>query len=353
MRAVFVLILAAFLLSGCAGLTDPPLPTPLPTEHLPTAIALTVAARGLSLPAVLPTNSPEAVLSPDPSATLTPLAPDGTPPATATPRSTVSLAPTPTPTAGSPTPSATPTPPAKIPFAAVQILNPGPASRLTSPFNLHTFLFTGPKGLIHLTLYGEDGRVLMREIKAYGGATNQLLHVGQEIRFEIPGVAETGLLQVSVEDDHGRLMALNSLDLILLSVGDSDVYPADDQLENIYIQEPKPKALVQGGKLRVAGLARSHSDLPLLVEIRTDSGAVAGSRQVAVVLPAEGAPSAESGPTIPPGYGAFAVDVNYSVGSATPARLVVWERNAKNSSCQDNSNACILHLSSVEVMISP
>ena len=69
-----------------------------------------------------------------------------------------------------------------------------------------------------------------------------------------------------------------SEDLILISLGDSDINPSGDHLAPIIIQEPAPEVLVQGDTLVVSGLVRTSSAEHLLVELVTTEGKILGSR---------------------------------------------------------------------------
>lgn len=325
----FLIAVGLILVGGCTGLDRPGLPTALPPEYLPTAVALTVAAQA-SLTPPLATAPPPASPIPSAAPSATPV-PPSLPTATRRVR-TSTPTPTITPWLVSTDPEHANVPPG-LPFAAIQILNPGPASRVVSPFRLHAFLNTGPKGVVSIELLGEDGRMLMREVKKYNLARNQSLHMGSEISFEIPGVAEAARLQIWVEDEFGGIQALASVDLILLSVGPAEVNPAGDRLEEIVFDQPQPNALIQGGKLRVSGLARLRNAYPLFIELHSADGKIIGTRQVAVETPPGG------------GYGIFTTDVPYTVSAPTKARLVVWEVAEKIPG--------MVHLSSVEVMLSP
>jgi hypothetical protein len=173
----------------------------------------------------------------------------------------------------------------------------------------------------------------MREVKTYDLKPNQGVLLGQEIVFEISGVAETSRLQLIVEDEHNRTTAIASLDLLLLSLGDPDTNQAGDGLEDIVIEEPVQNALIQGGVVRVSGLARLRSPQPLFIEFRTEDGRIVGTRQAGVV----GVPGSS--------YGSFEIDVPYTVAETTRVRMAVWEPGVEIPG--------IVHLSSLEVILSP
>lgn len=186
---------------------------------------------------------------------------------------------------------------------------------------------------MRIELLGEDGRLLMREVRSYDPERQNNLVFGAEINFEISAVAEVGRLQVSLLDEHNRYVAVSSVELILLSIGEPLINPQGDTLEDIVIQSPQEDSLIQGGMLRVSGLARLRSRQPLLVELQSSDGRIVGSRQVAV----EDIPGSS--------FASFLIDVPYTVSSTTRVRLVVWEPG--------DLIPGISHLSSVEVILSP
>jgi hypothetical protein len=329
--------LLAATFGGCESLLAPPLPTPLPTQYLPTAIALTLeAARPDFTPtpnqsppqATSPTSPPAASPQPSPSATW--------PPATATEQNGATPPQTTEPTLTPYTlpPSPTPSPTPEIPNAEIEIRNLGPLSRVVSPIHLYTYLRPGAGGKVRIELFGEDNRLLYREIRKVnfvpvGAWANLTL----DVNFEIATPAEAARLKISVDDEYGRTVALNSVPLILLSVGAADVVPPLDVLAPIVIRQPRKKALIQGGKVVVSGLARPESDQPLLVRLITPQGAEVGFRLV------------EVNPTSQGGYGVFTAEVPYTISKPTAALLVVQE----SAGSLEN----VIHLSSVEIMLSP
>ena len=261
---------------------------------------------------------------------------------TFTPQPTVQNIPSPTATQNTPTPSPSPMPtqpsldsppPTNVPPSSVQILSPGPGSKVVSPFTLRASIKPGSESVVHIELLGEDGRLLMREVRNYPSLDTEWVNMGSQISYGTNAVSETGRLQISVEDEHGRLKEISSVNLILLSLGTQDLYHPADQLENIVIESPQANTLIQGNTMRVSGLARPRSTQPLMIEIQTSDGRIVGTRQVAV--------------TFSPGstYGTFAIDVPFNVGTTNRVRLKVWEPG--------NIIPGIVDLSSLEVILSP
>ena len=325
-----ILAIALLLLSGCSNPPETGLATPLPTEYIPTVIALTLEA-GLT---VEPPPS-ESIEAPSPTVTQAEQA-TATAPAPA-------FSPTPSPTHLPLEPSATPytlpppataTPHPIIPNAEIEIRNLGELSRVTSPLHVYSYLRTGDDGRVMVELLGEDSRLLYREVKVidYAPAGGHAVFLA-DIDYEIPGVAEVGHLRLSVNDEYGRTYATNSVALILLAIGDFEILPPADVLSQIVIQEPTRRKLIQGDKLLVSGLARVDREQPLLVTILDSKGKIVGQRLAGVEIPPDG------------GYGPFAVEVTYNIDSLTNARITVTKSEPGLNE--------VTYLSSVDVMLSP
>jgi hypothetical protein len=359
----FVLLgLLAFvfgLLSSCTFASQAePLSTLIPEEQLPTVIAMTanamVSQTALYQPTSTKTPRPSptqttapTTAGPSPTVTITDTQtltitetkpPNDTPTITLTPTET----PTPTKTASptltltsTPDYTATSIPPDVIPFAAVQIIHPGHLSKVVSPIDLYTFVIPGGDERIRVELTGEDGRLLYRQIFLYTDTpAGARVHLKTSVTFEIPGVAETARLTVSVNDEHEQLKSLSSVDLVLLAEGQEELNPTGDLLENIFIQQPTIKSLVQGDSVLVTGLVRTGNNQPLLVELVTANGRVIGNRLAGI------APLQEDG-----GHRIFAAEVPFSVRSPTWVRVTVYDNSGRIPGPK--------HVSSVEVLLSP
>jgi hypothetical protein len=327
--ALAVLIGAA--LSGCSGLPAQALPTLMPTDYLPTAIALTVQAGSEeSAPAEASAGETPAPPTENPPSSAT------TPPTT-TPSPTAMLTSTPNgPTATPYTlpPSATPTALGYLPESEIQILNLGPLSRVTSPIPLSAYLKTGGDGRVVVELLGEDRRVLLREVKNVRTVpAGSWVPLKMALDYEISAAAEAGRLQIYVADQNKHTTTLSSIPLILLSIGEADIYPVQDWLAPIVIQRPQERALIQGGKVLVSGLVRGSPDQPLMVRLILPDGSEAGARLANVTPPEQG------------DYSAFEVEVPYSLSKAVRALLVVSQGEAGIND--------VVQLASQEVMLSP
>jgi hypothetical protein len=239
----------------------------------------------LILPTVTPTAS-----TPQPSPSLGPVSatPTASRTRTATPRlptltPTLTLTPSITPTATrrrwTPTPTFTPsnTPTLDPSNVILRIAAPGPMSKLSSPFNLVFYIQREYAGLTRIEIIGEDGREIYRKVfRTYPGSIPS--RVSEEIRFEIPAASEVARIQISTEDEFGRTMALNSVRVLLMAVGDSQYTPAYEPLERVVLRFPRREAEITGGEVTVVGMLRPVNNGPVILELVDRRGTVIGSR---------------------------------------------------------------------------
>ena len=248
-RNLIVLAALIGLLAACAAPTASPIPTAYPPEYLPTVIALTAesanrlgteVALALS-PTVLPTETPEPTLSPTPRATFT--------------QTTI--------------PSHN--------LAAIQIFAPGPMSKVTSPITLRMHIVAGESEKVQIDLYGEDGRLLTRNVKQVPTSGRG---VPQQIRipFEIRAAAEVGRVTVSTTDKVGRIQSLNSVRVLLLSSGSNEINPPGNPSEPVGVFSPLSEEPVSGGVLNVRGDIWPFNLNPVILELLGPEGRSMGLR---------------------------------------------------------------------------
>ncbi len=209
-----------------------------------------------------------------------------------------------------PTATATPLPTPALAEAAIQINIPGPLSKVTSPIYVRGYVIPGYNNRVRVELFGEDGRLLARQVTpVYTSFTWAYLSV--DLRFEIGAAGELGRLSVSTEDRFGRLQALHSVHLLLLSEGEDQINPPEPPRERCLLSWPLPGGQVSGSILLVEGYFRPLNRQPLVIELVSESGNVIATRLVSV----EPAPDDS--------YVPFAVDVPYLIEAPMWARLVV------------------------------
>jgi len=256
-----LLLLAALLglLAGCAAPASSPVPTAYPPEYVPTVIALTAASANdagtETAIALNPTSVPTETLKPTrtarPSQTPTPL-----------PTSTITSIPGHDP-------------------GTIQFISPGPMSKLVSPIQFRANVITGESQKIQVDLYGEDGRLLARTLRQVL-STSKGAFVSFKIPFETRAVAELGRITVSMVDSEGRIEALNSVRILLLSAGVNEINPPGNPSEPVGVTSPFVEEPVFGGVLNVEGDIWPFSVQPVILELVSPEGRSIGLRILTV-----------------------------------------------------------------------
>ncbi|MFZ2097014.1 MAG: hypothetical protein WAV05_10285 [Anaerolineales bacterium] len=334
-------------MASCSILPAMPNSNSIPTDNLPTSMEVTgqagqvqlstptIRATPADFPPISPTSMPDKLVTTTGSATPLAFAPTTTasPPPSAT--STPNLSPTSSRRATF-TPTITRTPP--IPGAGVQFVEPGPMSKVISPFHLIANIRSVPSGTYHIELWieplheGDEPRLIYCDVRRLISDPVNWVYLDQDIQFEISRVSEFAQLRISMVDTFKRPVSINSLDLLLLSMGTSQITPSVDRTEKIVIREPTKNQLIQGGTVIVSGLAKPTEDF-MLAELVTTDGSVVGYRQVFVTPAPDGS------------YVPFAVEVPYQVDAPTWVRLRISESGTRITGIE--------HLSSVEVYLTP
>lgn len=282
LRRFLTLLCVSFLLAGCTLPGVAVVPTPYPAGYLPTVIHMTAQSiEATHSAAVTPTNVP--TLAPTPVSLLE----------TATPR-----------------PTATSTPGPNIPLAQVQINAPGPMSRIASPLEVHAVVVAGESRRVEVDLFGEDGGLLGRSlivVPGYPGGDP----VNLKIPFEIRAAGETGTVQISTRDAHGLIQSLNSVQVLLLSTGSSQITPpGNDIYERVAFYNLPINAHISGGVLSVKGSYAPINDKPTVLELITGDGKSLGLR----IVDLSGSDGQGFDTTIP-----------YKVTQETAARLYLYQ----------------------------
>ena len=246
--------------------------------------------------------------------------------------------PTPGPTAtrtrpptATPTVTLTPTPP----FAYLHITRPGLFSKLISPYRMEAMVQPGEDGLVRIELIGEDDKLITSQVLDYRDYMNRRFWIAPFLEFQIAGAAETARLVMTVEDQFGRKIAVSSVDLILLAMGDTETTPSEIDLEPYIIRYPYPDQVIQGGKLWVSGVARRVNDSPLIIELINEEGNVVGASRLEVPPPTEEM-----------SHMPFGVEIPYFIEGTTPVRLTIR---------QDSTQRLpgIAALSSIQIILEP
>ncbi|MBE3120049.1 MAG: hypothetical protein IMZ50_15005 [Candidatus Atribacteria bacterium] len=320
-RRIFLTCTLLAFLTACiaATATSSPLPTLTPVwpdKTQPMALLLEAATSSPTPEIVSPT--PE-----KPSTPATTLTPEPTNPSTLPPLPTLNLP---------PTLAATSIPQPAVGSGAIQFFGPGPLSKLVSPVTVYGYAIPGYGNKGRVSLYGEDGRLLASEVLQLNTAYTWA-YFYWTLPFEIQAAGELARLTMSTQDQYGRLTAVYSVHLILLSEGFSIINPPGDLKERCVIEQPAPGRRIAGGILAVAGEMRPFNRLPLVVELVARDGNVIASQLVAI------------SPAPDDSYVPFHVDLSYSISTGDWARLVVRQ--------PDERIGGTMYLYSREVFLNP
>ena len=139
-------------------------------------------------------------------------------------------------------------------------------SKVISPINLRMNIIAGGSEKVQIDLYGEDGRLLTRNVKhvqiSGKGVLQQI-----KIPFEIRSAAEVGRVTISTLDKAGRIQSLNSVHVLLLSSGTNEITPSGNPSEPIGVVSPPLDEAVSGGVLSVKGDVWPFNLNPMILEL--------------------------------------------------------------------------------------
>jgi len=193
--------------------------------------------------------------------------------------STETSVPTRTPVPATAFPTATPTFKAGFTeYAQIHFLSPGPMSSVVSPIQLQVMLVSGDSGVVQFDLLGEDGRLLQRILKSVSQFPNGVFRA-IDLSFEIRAVSETGYIRISTKDKFGRIQALNTMPVLLYSIGSNQINPVGNMIyERAMLEGLKEGDSIFGGVLKLKGRYWSFNDQPLFVDLLLPNGEAIGSR---------------------------------------------------------------------------
>jgi hypothetical protein len=296
------------LLSACSQLAESA-PTPLPTNSLPTVVALTGQAIFATSDAltqqVQPTETPLPTRTPIPSTAL---------------------------------PTLTPTFAAGFSeFAQIHFLSPGPMSSIVSPIKLQTMIVAGNSRIVQFDLLGEDGRLLQRAVKKVPYSPHGAF-IAFDMPFEIRAVSEAGYIRISTKDDFGRIQALNTMPVLLYSIGGDQINPPGNMIyERIMFEGLKDGDEISGGILDLKGRFWPFNDQLVVFELLLPGGQPVSSR----LLKFNGIDTQSFETTLP-----------YKVTEPTKARLTIRQDNPLLT-VSDPELQKYMYVYTLEVLLNP
>jgi hypothetical protein len=217
------------------------------------------------------------------------------------------------------TPKPTPIPPTPIPQDnPIKIFIPASYSKITTPFNLVVAVIPGSGGNVHMQLTGENNRKILEKSWIFHYANGRRTTIDENFDISISGVAEAARLSIYTLDENGRIIALSSEDILLLSIGDGDIAEALDLMEPFSLRAPYPGNSIRNGVVEVRGITRTRTASTIYFELVDQSGKVVGSYVSENAIQ----PSLE--------YQSLNIDLSYKVSKATWVRLIMHQVDIRN-----------------------
>lgn len=209
----------------------------------------------------------------------------------------------------------------KILPATVQIVAPGPGSKVASPIHLQMKLYPGDGEKLLMQLFGEDGRLMAERLMSIDVPKSGWANQSMEIPFEVSTAGEAALLVVSTRDEFGRRVAQTSVQLLLLQIGDSDIEPSGFDRQPFVLDTPVYLSLAKNGLVHVQGFVHAIGGGPIAADLVTQSGGIIDSE--VITLPEH----SDDQDFVP-----FTMDIPYSVSMRTPVRLILRQMDEGHSS---------------------
>lgn len=227
-------------------------------------------------------------------------------------------------------------PPSAEPTEAIQIIEPGPGSRLVSPMavRVQTRLPVFEQTLT-LRVLLDDGRDLIPPQAVVASSDEGGgLSFSATLPFSVSEERNAFLQAYLTSPRDGGVTHLTSTWVRLMPAGEAVIEPAPvDPPETLQILLPAAGESIHGGVVHVEGIGLASFEQTLLVEVHDAVGAVIGLQPVLVQAPDWGI------------AGPFSADVTYTLGAAGPGRIVVRDISPAHGSD--------VHRSSVDVDLAP
>jgi hypothetical protein len=100
-----------------------------------------------------------------------------------------------------------------------------------------------------------------------------------DLSFEIRAVSERGYIRISSKDDRGRIQALNTMPVLLYSIGDNQINPQGNMIyERVMYEGLKDGDEVSGGVVNLKGRFWPVNTQPVFIELLPINGTPISSR---------------------------------------------------------------------------
>ncbi len=190
---------------------------------------------------------------------------------------------------------------------------------------------------MQVDLLGEDGRVLQRGLERVQRNMSGNYR-SFDMKFEIRAVSERGYIRISSKDDRHRIQTLNTMPVLLYSIGQNQINPVGNMIyERCMLDDLKDGDDVSGGVLNLKGRFWPFNNQPVFIELLLPSGQPISSR----ILNIRGIEPESFETTLP-----------YKVKEPTLARLTFRQDNP-DLSVSDPELKKYMYVFTMEVMLHP
>lgn len=272
---------------------------------------VSVACNGPAAPDGATPTQQAAAPTAEPSATTQPPTPTLAPTETAQP---------PTPTVQA-EPSATPEQSAPVQGGdegdeqqeAILILEPGPASRVTSPVRVSGEADPTFEQSLAVRIITIDGDILVTEPAMIEAELGERGPFAVDVPFTVSEETQAWIQVFATSARDGGITHLSSVGLMLAPDGEEDIVAVTPHPERIAITSPEMGATISGGELLVQGRGLASFEQTLIVELLDEEGRLITMTPVIVDAPDLGE------------WGDFEATLTFEVGDPMPARVRVYD----------------------------
>lgn len=153
-------------------------------------------------------------------------------------------------------------------------MSPGSGSQVISPVEVEAVLQAGADGHVIAELSDQAGRLLVRQILTLSTSELRML-----LPFEVSRPPMPARLTLRTVDSYGRMLALTSVELMLLAEGEANIVPGSEQA-HITISQPAEGQRVPSSEIAISGTAYTASQRPLTIQLIKREGRVLAVREV-------------------------------------------------------------------------
>jgi hypothetical protein len=157
-------------------------------------------------------------------------------------------------------------------------------SKIVSPVELHAMVEGEGSYKVEVALFDEDGQVISHPALLLFNSGNGG-PISLKLPFEIRAAGETGVVQITTRDASGRLQSLNSVRVLLLSSGVSQINPPGNMIyERVVLYNLPPESSISGGVLPVKGrFTPLNNRKPVILELVGPDGKTLSQRVLSFV----------------------------------------------------------------------